>query len=90
MTEQLTSNRMIQAAIVAKKLEDTGLRVLNVWHNGRQPVLLLDRAPSGQRGAFIRRQPVTGGFARIMAAPYDGLQIQWLEHEALRATVAHG
>ena len=86
--EPLTANRQMQAAVVSRKLEDRGVRVYNVWHNGRQPVLYLDRPPEGVTGVSQRRQPAAGGVDRIMAAPFDGVQIEWAVFEPFAVEVA--
>ena len=86
----VTAPQVRTTATVVKKLEDQGIRVLNLHHNGRQAVLLLDRKPASVRGVLFRRQPAPGGVDRIMATPFHGVQIEWAEFVPSTQEVGHG
>lgn len=87
-----TKSAVMQAAAqTAKRLEDQGIEIFGHYSNGRKAVLMIDRPPAFVRGARRRRQPDgRGGTQYIMAAPYEGLQIEWSTHVACALEVSHG
>lgn len=87
-----TKSAVLQAAAqTARHLEDQGIEILGHYSNGRKAVLMIDRPPAFVRGVLRRRQPDgRGGTQYIMAAPYQGLQIEWSTHVACALEVSHG
>ncbi|RPE81820.1 hypothetical protein [Vulcaniibacterium tengchongense] len=76
-------------AAVIERLEREGIRVLSVFDNGRRPVLIVNSKPSFADGVRYRRHPVADGHDYVCAAPYEDVQVEWVEHAA-RAEVANG
>ncbi len=72
---------LLAAAKAAEALEAQGVAVLAHYSNGRQAVLIIDKAPTFVRGVVRRWHPNgRGGTEYILAAPYQGMQIEWSEH----------
>lgn len=86
------SDVLIDAATVAGILEDSGRTVYGHYSNGRRVVLVIDQPPAFVRdGVCKRRQPNgRGGWMRVMAAGFQGVQIEWLENEESNREVANG
>lgn len=79
------------AASAADRLALFGVTVLMAYANGRRPVLVVDTPPSFVRGVIKRASPDgNGGIERVHAAPFYGVQIEWLEHVPAAKEVRHG
>lgn len=66
----------------ASKLQDAGCVITGAFSNGRRHVLLVDRAPPFVQGVCKNRFPNhLAGYTRVYAAPYHGVQIEWMENE---------
>ncbi|MCD7099083.1 hypothetical protein [Stenotrophomonas sp. MMGLT7] len=82
MTDPKKSEVLFTAATAAQQLEQAGIQVIAHYSNGRRAVLIIDRPPPLVRGVLRRRQPNgRGGIERVLAAEYEGLQIEWSTHE---------
>jgi hypothetical protein len=82
MNNDRKSDVLFSAANTARELENGGIQVLAHYSNGRRLVLIIDRPPPLMRGHVRRRQPNgRGGIERVLAAEYQGLQLEWSEHE---------
>jgi hypothetical protein len=80
MNNTATAAQLRAAANVTDQVAASGGKVLTFYSNGRQPVLFVDQPPAGVNGALCRRQPDgNGGVQRILAAPLDGVQLEWVE-----------
>ena len=85
------SDVLLAAAKTAKRLEDQGVQIFGHYSNGRQAVLIIDKPPLFVRGGLRRRQPDgRGGTEYVMAAPYEGLQIEWTNRVAYALEVGDG
>lgn len=90
MNKYVTARALRTAADAVERLEDERIRVLGHYHNGRKPVLLVERKPRQIEGVVIRRQPMADGVQRVFAAPFAGVQIEWHEFvPAVREVTAH-
>lgn len=77
---------------VAQKLQEAGCVVTGAFSNGRRHVLLVDRAPAFVKGVCKNRFPNhLAGYTRVYAAPYHGVQVEWMEDEpgAAAAVIGH-
>ncbi|MGH8037034.1 MAG: hypothetical protein ACREPC_08010 [Stenotrophomonas sp.] len=91
MTRDRKSDVLLAAATTARELENAGIQVLSHYSNGRRAVLIIDRPPPMIRGALKRRQPNgMGGQDRIMAAEYQGMQLEWTQRAPALTEVANG
>lgn len=76
------SDVLLAASNTARELENAGIEVLAHYSNGRRAVLIIDRPPPQLQGHLRRRQPNgRGGIERMLAAEYQGLQLEWSQHE---------
>ena len=88
---QIHATAMRASANAIELLDAVGTEVVFAYSNGRQVVLLVDCKPPFVTGSCIRRTPAgRGGYERVFAAQYHGVQIEWIEHEPASAEVAHG
>lgn len=73
----------LQSAVeVAKKIEEAGSQVIGSYCNGRRTVLLIDQPPAFVQGHCKQRYPNhLGGYTRMFAAPYYGVQLEWMVDE---------
>lgn len=91
MNHERNSDVLYAAANTARELENSGIEILGVHSNGRRAVLILDRPPAMVGGHLKRRQPNgSGGQDRVMAAEYQGVQLEWTQRPPLLQGVAHG
>ncbi|HHA2680166.1 hypothetical protein [Stenotrophomonas maltophilia] len=91
MNDERKSDVLYAAANTARELENTGIEILGLHSNGRRAVLILDRPPPMVGGHLKRRQPNgRGGQERVMAAEYQGLQLEWTQRAPLLQEVANG
>jgi len=82
MNNDRKSDVLFSAANTARELENGGIQVLAHYSNGRRAVLIIDRPPPLLQGHVRRRQPNgRGGVERVLAAEYQGLQLEWSVHE---------
>lgn len=77
------------AADAAAALEGQGIKVISATHNGRKPVLVVDRMPAFSRGVLTRRTPTENGVAHVFATPYLGVQLEVVELRQAVAAVGH-
>lgn len=76
----LISARLFQAADAVKGLLKMGLSVLYTRVENRRTVIGLRQPPRGQlHGAPTVMRGTTQGREYVMAAPYQGCQVQWTE-----------
>jgi hypothetical protein len=91
MQTDCSSTILHAAATTARVLENAGITVLAHYSNGRRAVLVIDRPPQGVVGAMKRRQSDgRGGLERVMAADYQGMQLEWLQRAPQLQEVANG
>lgn len=90
MNNAVAAAQLRAAANLAERLTADGSKVLTYYHNGRRPVLIVDQPPVGMQGSLVRRAPTFLGRERTLAAPIDGVQVQWSVADELGKDVAHG
>lgn len=100
MNTERKSDILFSAAATARELEIAGIQVLAHYSNGRRAVLIIDQPPPLVQGHLRRRQPNgRGGIERVLAAEYQGMQLEWSVHEGgaplvdrapVRLEVVHG
>lgn len=91
MSFERESDLLLAASNTARELENAGIRVLSHYSNGRRPVLIIDRPPPMAQGHLKRHHPNgTGGRDNVMAAEYQGLQLEWTQCTPQLREVAHG
>lgn len=82
-----------QAAEAARgaldQLEIEGIRVLAQIWNGVRMTIVVNRAPRGVAGVTKRWHPTALGIARTHAAPWHGVQIEWLTESVRSMEVGH-
>ncbi|MGH8053562.1 MAG: hypothetical protein ACREP4_06555 [Stenotrophomonas sp.] len=90
----VTAAALRDAAVIADEMTNMGVTVLGSYSNGRRIVLVVDTPPVFVRGVMRRSSPNGVGTDRVMAAPYKGAQLEWIERdgpsELQLAEVAHG
>ncbi len=90
----VTASALRDAAVIADEMTNMGSQVLGSYSNGRKIVLIIDKPPVFVSGVMRRRSPNGIGTDRVMAAPYKGSQIEWIERDgpsdAQLPEVAHG
>lgn len=80
------SSYMLISASVAQRLEKAGTEILGYYDNGRRPVIVIRKPPQFVTGAFKQRHPNgQGGFDRMFAASYFGVQLEWIERTSAPA-----
>lgn len=78
------NDHIIGTALVARravgKLAARGFTVLSFQVEGRNPVIWIQQAPLCRelRGASKVRRSTPSGAEQIMAAPFEGCQVQWI------------
>lgn len=77
------------AADAAAALEGQGIKVISASHNGRKPVLVVERMPAFSRGVLTRRTPTDDGVAHVYATPYLGVQLEVVELRKAVQAVGH-
>lgn len=78
------------AAQVAARLAAQGVYVNHAFANGRSPVLVIDHPPAFIRGVVKRSTPTgAGGVEQVWAAPFYGVQLEWLVQVPGMREVAH-
>lgn len=66
-------------------LRKTGVTILEQRDNGRRTVVVIDHPPAFVRGGLRRRERMPDGrTACTFAAPWRGLQLEWIEAEEAR------
>lgn len=71
------------------KLEDSGVSVLaQVW-NGTRPLIVVKAPPRFVRGVVRRRQMVGREMVYTCAAPYHGVQLEWVQRLPVSQAVGH-
>lgn len=91
MNHERNSDVLYAAANTARELENSGIEVLGLHSNGRRAVLIVNRPPPTIGGHLKRRQPNgRGGQDRVMAAEYQGVQLEWTQRRPMLQEVAHG
>lgn len=90
----VTAAALRDAAVIADEMTNMGSTVLGSYSNGRKIVLIIDTPPVFVSGVMRRRSPNGIGTDRVMAAPYKGAQIEWIERDGPSdeqlPEVAHG
>ncbi|ASK91077.1 hypothetical protein KWH04_01020 [Xanthomonas campestris pv. trichodesmae] len=90
MSNDRKSDVLLAAATTARELENVGITVLAHYSNGRRAVLLIDRPPLDVPAVMKRRQPDgRGGIERVMAADYQGMQLEWTQRTPQLLEVGH-
>jgi hypothetical protein len=88
MNNDRKSDVLYSAAATARELENAGIQVLGHYSNGRRAVLIIDQPPPLLQGHLRRRQPNgRGGTERVLAAEYQGMQLEWSQHDEGRPLV---
>lgn len=90
MSNPKHSDMLTNATAASETLEAAGITILGSYHNGRRSVLIIDRKPEFIRGVVKRIEPCPGGRKEIHAAPFHGVQLEWVEagaEDALQAVV---
>lgn len=78
------AHQVEKVATAVPALAAQGFTVLSVHIAERNPVIWVQRSPRCERlkGAWRVLRAVGQGREAVMAAPYEGCQVQWLERGA--------
>jgi hypothetical protein len=88
MNVDRSSDMLFAAANTARELENAGIDVLAHYSNGRRPVLVVTRPPAMTEGHLKRWCPNgSGGRDSVMAAEYQGLQLEWTVRRPVVVTI---
>ncbi|MBM9911897.1 MULTISPECIES: hypothetical protein [Stenotrophomonas] len=88
MNVDRSSDMLFAAANTARELENAGIDVLAHYSNGRRPVLIITQPPADIEGHLKRWGPNgSGGRDRVLAAEYQGLQLEWTERAPVVVTI---
>lgn len=71
------------------RLQADRITVIGVFYGGSKPVVIVDRKPAFVRGGLKQRQVVGAQVQRTYAAPFHGVQLQWLVVTPIVREVGH-
>lgn len=65
--------------IALDKLQACKSKVHAVFYGGAKPVVVVEKPPAFVRGGLTNRQVVNDTLQHTYAAPFNGVQLQWIE-----------
>lgn len=71
------------------RLQASGIAVIGVFYGGGKPVVVVDRKPPFVRGGLKQRQVIGAQVQHTYAAPFHGVQLQWLVVTPIVREVGH-
>lgn len=91
MTDRNTQARVAFDCILQAmdRLQGTGCNVIAQIWTGQKPVLMLDKPPRFVRGVLKSRKVGTRTVHRTYAAPFHGVQLEWIVSTPIAQAVGH-
>ena len=88
------SDSLHLAAAAAERLEQQAITVVDLrlprWTAAGRPVLVINHPPQFVRGVMRTRLPEQDGRrVRVMAAPFHGVQLEWMVCDRAANEVVH-